>query len=220
MATSHRKESNMSRLAHFTTLCSISLLLLATRTAPAAELYTIDPTHTSVVFSVAHSGLSYTYGFFRKASGMYAIDKTNPANCGFRFLIEAEQLGHEQPGTRRAPPRPRLSSTFNSFPNITFETTKCEAVPTQGGVVYQLTGNLTIHGVARQITIPALRMLGEGPGPRKDHRTGFLCQIELKRSEFGMNNLIKDNLVGDAVGITISFEGKLQEPPAAAPRTQ
>ena len=48
-------------------------------------------------------------------------------------------------------------------------------------------------------------MLGEGKGPFGDQRTGFLCQVELKRSDYGMRNLLE--MVGDAVGITISFEG-------------
>jgi polyisoprenoid-binding protein YceI len=200
----------MRTLTYFTTLSSISIALLAARAVSAADVYTIDPAHTSVVFSVAHSALSYTYGFFRKASGMYAIDKANPANCRFRFSIEANSL---DTNNQERDEHLRSADFFNvqQFPDITFETTKCEAPPTQdGGIVYQLTGNLTVHGVVRPINVP-LRMLGEGPGPRKDHRTGFLCQIELKRSDFGMNNLLKDNLVGDAVGITVSFEGSLQE---------
>jgi polyisoprenoid-binding protein YceI len=63
-----------------------------------------------------------------------------------------------------------------------------------------------MHGVERQVKIP-LRMLAKGLGPYKDQRTGFLCQYDLKRSDFGMTELLKDNLVGDAVSITISFEG-------------
>jgi polyisoprenoid-binding protein YceI len=57
-------------------------------------------------------------------------------------------------------------------------------------------------------------MLGEGQGPFGDQRSGFLCQVELKRSDFGMTNLL--NVVGDAIGITVSFEGVLQAPAAAA----
>jgi polyisoprenoid-binding protein YceI len=114
----------------------------------------------------------------------------------------------------------RSADFFNvqQFPDITFETTRCSASNTQDGIIYQLTGNLTIHGVTKQVSVP-LRMLGEGPGPYKDQRTGFLCQIELKRTDFGMSNLLENNLVGDAVGITVSFEGIMQAPgsaPAAA----
>ena len=203
----------MCKLARFTTFWSIALLLAA-RTVPAADIYTIDPTHTSIVFSVAHSGFSYTYGFFREASGTYLIDKSNPANSRFRLAIKANSL---DTNNAKRDEHLRGPDFFNvqQFPDITFETLKCVAIKTQDGSdLYQLTGKLTMHGVTKQIDNIPLRMLGEGEGPYKDRRTGFLCQIELKRSEFGMNYLIKENLVGDAVGITVSFEGVLQEPRA------
>ena len=79
-----------------------------------------------------------------------------------------------------------------------------------------MTGNLTLHGVTRQVTVP-LRLLAEGKGPYGDTRSGFLCQTELKRSDYDMTNLLENNLVGDAVSITISFEGVKQEAAAAPP---
>ena len=187
--------------------------------APAADYYKIDPEHTSVVFSVSHKALSFTYGMFREASGQYLIDKTNAANCRFQMVIRADSLD-----TNNAERDKRLRGPdfFNveQFPELKFDSLRCEAANTpEGFPVYKLTGNLTIHGVTRQITLLPLRMLGSGPGAAgTDHRTGFLCQIELKRSDFGMTSLMQNNLVGDAVGITVSFEGVLQEQPAA-PRT-
>ena len=195
---------------------SFAALLLMAGRLPAADLYTIDPAHTSIVFSVAHSGFSYTYGMFREASGTYILDKQNPANNQFRLIIKTPSLD-----TNHAKRDEHLRSAdfFNArqFPEITFDSTKCVAANApDGGVLFQLTGNLAMHGVTRQITVP-LRMLGEGTGPYGDQRSGFLCQIELKRSDFGMTNLLKDNLVGDAVGITVSFEGTQQtQPPGGA----
>jgi polyisoprenoid-binding protein YceI len=178
----------------------------------AAEAYVVDPAHTSVVFSVSHAQLSYTYGFFRKASGQYILDQANPANCQFQFAIDVNSLdtNHAERDTHL-----RSQDFFNSqqFPQITFASTDCARASTRdGSIVYQVTGRLSIHGITRQVTIP-LRMLGAGQGPNKDQRTGFLCQTELKRSEFGMSNLL--DLVGDAVGVTISFEGVLQQSPAS-----
>jgi polyisoprenoid-binding protein YceI len=140
------------------------------------------------------------------------IDESNPANCRFQLIIDASSLD-----TNNAKRDEHLRSPdfFNvqQFPLIKFDSTKCSQVATQdGSVAFQVTGDLTMHGQTRQITIPALRMLGSGTGPYGDQRTGFLCQIELKRSDFGMNNLLDKNLVGNAVGITISFEGTLQPP--------
>lgn len=197
----------------------IATLLLLSTTALAADFYKVDPEHTSVIFSTAHTGLSYTYGMFRDAYGQYQIDTANPANCRFQFVIRADSLD-----TNNAERDKHLRSSdffdVQQFPDITFDSTRCElATSADGGRVYKLVGDLNLHGVKRPIPV-LLRMLGEGPGASgKDRRTGFLCQIELKRSDFKMNNLIENNLVGDAVGITVSFEGILQVQPNTAPRT-
>jgi len=187
--------------------------------ATAAEAYTIDPAHLSIVFSVSHAGLSYTYGFFRQAAGNYVLDEANPANCRFQLVIQTQSLD-----TNHAKRDEHLRSPdfFNvqQFPTITFQSTSCQRAETPDqSVVYLVTGNLTIHGQTQQVTVP-LRMLAKGKGPYGDQRTGFLCQFELKRSDYGMRNLLQNNLVGDAVGVTVSFEGVLQEQPATPPRTR
>jgi polyisoprenoid-binding protein YceI len=194
---------------------SLAWLMSAPAWSLAADTYVVDPAHTSVVFSVSHTGLSFTYGFFRKTAGAYILDKTNPANCRFQFSIDTDSLD-----TNHADRDKHLRSAefFNvqEFPAITFESTKCSLMSSQeGGVLYQVTGNLTIHGVTRQVTIP-LRMLGEGRGPHGDQRSGFLCQTDIKRSDFGMTGWLDS--VGDAVGITVSFEGVLRETAGAATR--
>jgi polyisoprenoid-binding protein YceI len=195
--------------------CSAIVSVVVAQRGMAAETYTIDPAHTSIVFSVSHAQLSYTYGFFRKTAGAYILDKNNPANCRFRLTIQADSLD-----TNHAERDKHLRSAdfFNveQFPEIVFDSTSCTpADSAEGGVVYQVKGNMTMHGVTRQVTLP-LRMLGEGKGPFNDQRSGFLCQVELKRSDFGMTNLL--NIVGDAIGITVSFEGVLQDTAAAASR--
>jgi polyisoprenoid-binding protein YceI len=195
----------------------VALQSMVAAPAPAADNYTIDPSHMSIVFSVGHSGLSYTYGFFRRATGSYVIDRANPGNSRFQLVIEADSLD-----TNHAKRDEHLRSPdfFNvqQFPTIKFETTRCDYSNTpERGAEFLLTGNLTMHGVTRQVKLP-MRMLAEGLGPYKDRRTGFLCQYELKRSDYGMTELLKDNLVGDAVSITISFEGFVPNSAAAAQR--
>jgi polyisoprenoid-binding protein YceI len=196
----------MSRRTTTRVLASLALATLAAPAARAVDNYTIDPAHMSIVFSVGHSGLSYTYGFFRRASGSYTIDKSNLNNSRFQLTIEADSLD-----TNHAKRDEHLRSPdfFNvqQFPTIKFESTGCTYSNTpERGHEFLLTGNLTMHGVTRPVKLP-LRMLAEGLGPYKDQRTGFLLQYDLKRSDYNMTELLKDNLVGDAVSITISFEG-------------
>ncbi len=205
-------------MTHFQrhTCLAIVTLLCTTSAAFAADYYEIDPEHTSVVFSTAHNGLSYTYGMFRKVQGQYLLDKANPNASRFQMSIRADSLD-----TNNADRDTHLRSAdffdVQQFPEITFDTTGCEFSSTQEGVIYKVTGTLNIHGVPRQVTLN-LRMLGKGPGANgKDERTGFLCQLELKRSDFKMNNLLERNLVGDAVGITVSFEGIQKTQPTAPP---
>jgi polyisoprenoid-binding protein YceI len=204
-----------------TSAALVSLIgLLAPRTAAiAADAYTIDPAHTSVVFGVSHTGFSFTYGMFRKVEGSYIFDGANPANCQFRFAIQSDSLdtNHAERDTHLKSP-----DFFNvqQFPAISFASTSCErANLPDGGIGYNVTGNLTMHGVTKRVTF-LLRMLGEGAGPFKDYRTGFLTNLTLKRSDYGMTNLLENNMVGDAVAITISFEGSRREAAAAPPRTQ
>lgn len=207
-------------MRHRTPLASLLAILAIVFAAPsalAADLYKVDPVHTSVVFSVAHTGISYVYGMFRKASGVYQLDKANPANNQFQFVIQTDSVdtnNQERDDHLRSP------DFFNAaqYPEITFQSTKCSMpTSTDNSVTFLVTGDLTIHGQKRSIPV-TLRMLGEGLGARKDQRTGFLCNFEIKRSDFGMNQWLKDNLVGDAIGITVSFEGVLQQPPGTAPR--
>jgi polyisoprenoid-binding protein YceI len=193
----------------YASLFSLALLFSMPAGGRAADTYAIDPAHTSVVFSVGHTGLSYTYGMFRQAGGGYLFDKANPANCRFALEIQTESIDTNHPERDKHLRTPDFLNT-QQFPTITFESTSCALATNApaGSVVYNVTGNLTIHGVTRQVTLP-LRMLGEGKGPFGDQRTGFLCQVEIKRSDYGMRNHL--DLVGDAVGITISFEGVLRD---------
>src|SRR3954464_6791249 len=191
----------------------VTLLVISPATF-AADLYKIDPEHTSVIFSAAHTGLSYTYGMFRDVSGQHQRDKANPGNSRFQMVIRADSLD-----TNNAERDKHLRSAdffdVQQFPEITFDSTRCEYIDTpESGKAFRLLGTLTIHGVPRQVPL-TLRMFGEGAGANgKDHRTGFHCQYELKRSDYKMTNLLEKNLVGDAVGITVSFEGIQQAPPA------
>src|SRR5262249_25363123 len=207
----------MTRL-FLTARLSIVTLLLTAPAAIAADFYQIDPDHTSVIFGCAHSGLSYTYGMFRTVSGQYQIDETNPANCRFQLVIKTESLD-----TNNAERDTHLRSPdffdAKQYPEITFDSKQCDRVQTQdSSVVYKLLGDLTIHGVTKRIQLN-LRMLAKKPGATgTDMRTGFLCSVELKRTDFRMSNLLEDLKVGDAVAVTVSFEGALQNPAGGQPR--
>lgn len=189
---------------------------VAAPTARAADVYDLDQTHFSIVFSVSHMNMSYTYGMFRQAQARVVLDHENAANMQFQMAIKADSID-----TNNAQRDTHLKGVdffdVASFPDITFESTSVVLVPQsdQPGINYQVTGNLTMHGVTRQLTLP-IRLLGEGPSLDGKPHAGFITQTELKRSEFGMTKFLENNTVGDAIAITVSFEGIKQD--AAPPR--
>jgi polyisoprenoid-binding protein YceI len=173
----------------------------------AADNYALDTAHTSVIFGISHMGFSYTYGRFNKVDGKYTLDEADPAACSFELTIDASSID-----TNDAKRDGHLKSAdflnTGEFPLITFKSTEVAAEKNdKGETVYQVKGDLTMHGVTRPVTMP-LRLLKVGEGMDGKKRSGFLCETRLLRSEFGMTNMIP--AVGDDVAVTISFEGAVQ----------
>lgn len=201
-----------------TSAALLFVFLLAPYTAAtAADTYAADPDHMSIVFSAGHAGFSFVYGFFRKVQGGFILDKTNPAYCRFRFIIDAGSLDTNQ-SARDTHLKGDQFFNVQQYPTIQFESTSCTlASTTDGGVVYQVAGNLNMHGVTRPVTIQ-LRQLAEGKSPFNDYRVGFLGNFQLKRSDYKMDSRM--DLVGDVVSLNISFEGILQDANGNTARTQ
>jgi polyisoprenoid-binding protein YceI len=199
-------------------ICTVVLFLLAVCSATpalAAEVYDLDTSHMSIVFSCTHNKTSYTYGFFRQAQGRVVLDRTNPANCKFQMTIDATSIDTNQPQRDQHLKSPDFFNVAQ-FPTITFDSTSVTQGGSTQGVIYQVTGNLTMHGVTKSIVLP-VQLIGQGPDPSgREFHAGFMTQVTLNRSDFGMTNLLPD-MVGDPVSITVSFEGKRVEGDAAAP---
>lgn len=167
--------------------------------------YEIDPVHSSIHFSVRHMMVSNVRGEFTKVSGVIAYDAQNPAASTVEATIDVASIN-----TRDAQRDTHLKSLdfldLEKFPTITFKSTKIE--PSDGGG--KLTGDLTIHGVTRPITLDI-----EGPTPEvKDpwgkQRSGASATTRLSRKDFGLiwNATLETGgvLVGDEVKITIDIE--------------
>ena len=196
-----------------TAVVAIAGSLLVGQSVYSAETYVIDGAHTSIIFGVSHMGYSFTYGRFNKLSGGYLLDRENPAASQFQLTISAASLDTNNPKRDQHLKSPDFFNV-KEFPNISFQSKGVTIEKTEKGEIYNIAGNLTIHGVTRQVTLP-LQKLGEGNGPGGKYRTGFHCETSINRSEFGMTNMIP--MVGDEIALTISFEGVRQSASAVAP---
>ena len=195
---------------------ALTLALVAAPNARADDVYDLDPSHFSIVFSVSHMGMSYTYGFFRQAQARVVLDRQNSAASQFQLIINADSIDTNNAQRDGHLKGPDFFDTAQ-FPSISFEsTTVVLSTSAQRRIIYQVTGNLTMHGVTREVTLP-IELLGEGSGPDGKPHAGFITQTELKRSDFGMTRFVDNNMVGDAIAITVSFEGVKQDGAAAPP---
>ncbi len=183
------------------TMAATTLALMAFTTArpAAADNYTLDDQHTSIVFAANHFGYSYTYGMFGKYRGDFSIDMNNPAAGKFQFAIDAASLDTK---SAKRDEHLRGPDFFNvkQFPEITFQSTRIVAERKK----LKVTGNLTMHGVKKQIVLP-LTYVGAGKGPYGNERIGFYGSFKVKRSEFGITTFVPN--VSDEITLMISFEG-------------
>jgi polyisoprenoid-binding protein YceI len=184
----------------------LGILLATLGTCPSASLaddFDVDGSHTSIIFGVSHLGYSFTYGRFNRVTGSFSLGADLAASA-FQLTIDAGSVDTNDP---KRDEHLRGPDFFNArqFPLISFQSSKVVPRQTERGTQLTVTGNLTMHGVTREIQFDLLK-LGEGPGPTgKDFRTGFICTTNLLRSEFGMQNMVPH--IGDDVAITMSFEG-------------
>gem|GEM_PF-130824 len=194
-----------TKLAGIVTVC----LAFAPINAAQADQYQLEMSHTSIIFGISHFNYSFTYGRFNEAKGDFVWNNANPAASQFRVAINTASIDTNDP-KRDGHLRSADFFNANQFHQITFLSTSVSPAPTDPtGKNYNVTGNMTMHGVTRQVTLP-MQKLGEGLGPYGKYRCGFFCSTKLKRSDFGMTNMIPK--IGDEVAITISFEGVRQGP--------
>lgn len=171
--------------------------LAAAPAVHAADKYKIDPEHATVIFRIDHLGLGDAYGRFNDPTGVVVLDSSDPSKSSFNFEVQTANVDtHNE--KRDAHLRSPDFFDAKQFPVITFKSTNVKA----DGDKFQVTGDLTMHGVTKQITVPITKT-GEGKDPWGGYRTGWKATADLKRSDFGIKGVAG---VGDAVHLIISFE--------------
>lgn len=171
-----------------------------------ASRWTIDPAHTAAHFSVRHLMISNVRGEFTKVAGTALIDPLNLAKSSVEVRIDANSVNTREP---QRDEHLRSADFFDvaHFPALTFRSTRIEST---GAEELKLAGDLTIHGVTKEVTFDV-----EGPTPSiKDPwgnlRAGITATTKISRKDFGLAfNALTDTggvVVGDEVKITLEAE--------------
>lgn len=188
------------------TLCALALALpLAASAAP--ENYTLDPYHTYPHFAVDHFGVSLMWGRFDRSSGKFMIDRAAKKGS-LELIVETASLstGDNDKGSR---PRSRDEHLRNAdffnvaeFPRMSF---KAGEVKFDGQNPTEVTGQLTLLGVTRPLTLKMERWVCKDNPFNKKPMCGGNASGALKRSEFGMKFGLP--AVGDDIRLYVEFEG-------------
>jgi polyisoprenoid-binding protein YceI len=167
--------------------------------------YTIDPSHSSVHFSVRHLMVSNVRGEFSRLSGTIQFDPNNPAASSVQASIDVASINTREP-QRDGHLKSADFLDVEKFPTITF--TSKQVTPHEGGAT--ITGDLTIHGVTHPITLDVEGSTEEVKDPWGNQRIGMSGTTKLSRKEFGLtwNTSLEAGgvLIGDEVKITIDIE--------------
>jgi polyisoprenoid-binding protein YceI len=178
--------------------------------------YHADLAHTQILFSVNHMGTSITHGSFKTFTIDLKFDPAKPAKTSANVVIDTSSVD-----TGFGPRDTHLKSPdfFNvaQFPSMTFKSTKVDVT---GADTAKLTGDLTLLGVTKPVTLD-VKIEGQGPSPFMPGVMvyGFTMAGSLNRSDWGMTKYVPEagskSGVGDEIAIWIGSEVNNAPPPKA-----
>jgi polyisoprenoid-binding protein YceI len=181
-------------------------VILAATAQAQSTTWQLDPAHSNAQFSVRHLGISNVQGEFTKVSGTVQLDDQDISKSTVNATIDVASLDTR---VQRRDDDLKSDHFFDlaKYPTITFQSTK---IVSTGDGTSKMTGNLTIHGVTKEVTFDVT-------GPTKPiqvmngTRRGASATTKINRQDFGivyMSNTLPsgDQMIGDTVTITLDIE--------------
>ena len=193
------------------------MLGLAQQDAPAApntatpaatatsgpQVFTVDDVHSMALFRVRHLGAGQFWGRFNDIEGNFTFAPGKAEGMKFDITIKVESVDTANDDLNKHLRSPDFFSA-KDFPSMTFKSTSALKVD---DTTYDVTGDLTLHGVTKSIVarVEYCGMADMGRGPK----AGFEAQLLIKRSEFGIKYGTDKGAIGDDVKIIVGLEGAL-----------
>lgn len=182
----------------------IALALAATAAAQAGT-WQIDPNHSAAQFSVRHMGVSTVRGAFSKISGTATYDPADPSKTTLDATIETNSVDTRVEMRDKDIRSPHFLDV-EKYPTMTFHSKQVKGA---GSGKLQITGDLTLHGVTKEVVLDV-----DGPSaaitdPRGIHRIGAEATTKINRNDFGIT--AAPGVVGDE--LTIIIDTELTQPP-------
>ena len=177
------------------------LLFSAPGLALAADSYRLDPVHTRVLFAIEHAGFSHALGTISGSEGVLVFDPQDWAGATLNVSVPLQRLDLGDDKWNKATLARSLLDA-ERFPEARFVSTRVEPIDaTHANVI----GQLTLHGVSREVTLAVtLNALKRHPLPPFRRTAGFSATATLSRSAFGVDGW--PSMIGDEVQLRIEAE--------------
>ncbi|OGX35187.1 MAG: hypothetical protein A3C36_08010 [Omnitrophica WOR_2 bacterium RIFCSPHIGHO2_02_FULL_52_10] len=186
-----------------TSLLTMAMNLMFASAVLAAQTFEIDPSHASIGFTVDHLVISKVRGDFRDFSGTIELDDQGAV----QKVSSAIEVKSIDTNIQNRDEHLKSADFFDAenYPKISFQS---KSVRQDGGESV-LIGDLTIHGVTKEIELP-FSVKGPVKGPNGETRIGFQASTVINRKDFGMtwNKVLETGglVVGEEVEISINLE--------------
>jgi len=170
--------------------------------ANAADTFKADPVHSAVVFSAHHANSGYVWGRFNDPSGTFTLDDDAAKDS---FTVEIPVANIDTHNDKRDA-HLKSPDWFNAkqYPTIAFKST---SVQKTNDTTLQVTGDLTLHGVTKSVTVP-VELTGRGEFPAGTQRAGIQATFTVKTSDFDIKGM--PGAVGDEIKVIVALEGVKQ----------
>ncbi len=184
----------------------VAIAAAAPAAAQQVQVWEIDAAHSEVSFRIRHL-VSQVRGSFRDFSVRVETNEANPAASKVNFTIQAASI---DTGNADRDKHLRSEDFFDveKFPTITFVSSK---ITPKGNNRFEVTGTLTMHGVAKEITLP-VEFTGIVKDPWGNTKAGFETAATINRKDFGIvwNRALDTGgfVLGDDVHVSISLQVK------------
>ena len=179
---------------------------IRTAATETCSTWNIDPAHSIAEFKVRHMMISFVRGEFSGLSGVLKLDESDYTRSTVEVSIPAASI---RTVDEKLDAHLKNEDFFDveKFPTLTFKSSKIQS---SGGRNYAVTGDLTIHGVTRSVTLSVNDVSEPSNDPWGNQRIGLSGSTKINRKDFGIvwNTALDSGgvLVGDEVSITLDVQ--------------
>jgi polyisoprenoid-binding protein YceI len=160
--------------------------------------YTIDSVHSAIIWNVQHKGAGFTYGRFNQFEGKVRGTASNPESLEVELTVQTASVDSAN-ANRDEHLRGTDFFSAAEFPTLTFKSKSAKKVSDDS---VELTGDLTIRGVTREITVP-VRLTGRSTD-RGALLVGAKATFTIDRRDFGIT--YGQGSLGNDIGLIISLQ--------------